>query len=201
MTEYIFLPVPTAEMQDLAQSMLDARHGSPLPVPALLRNYFAEGAGKGIVRWLGKGCLRGVGGNDKLYLLLHGTGTPGSRVVGANRNHGIAGAAKRYKHYTPVEIAELLEAEGLTKSFGDLVLLCCGAGLEGGDDPAYAKSFGERVYDAMLVAGYPNITVTAYQGNVKPGAGHDFVVDRIMPGTDGRGREIVDKAQAQVVYN
>lgn len=199
MAEFIYLPVPTDEMTQMAEDIRSARRRAGLAEPAILRNFFDEGIGKGFLRAVGRGCLRGVGGNDRLFLLLHGRGEAGSQRVGANRNHGIEDAAVRFKTYTPNAIATLLEAEGLTRAFVDLVLLCCGAGLEGGHDPAFVKSIAERVYDAMRPR-FPNINVTGYLGNVKAGAGNDYRVDRAMEGYRGNVREIVDASEAVVRF-
>jgi hypothetical protein len=207
MTEYLFLPVPTAEMTELATEILDAYKKAGNTPPTIVRNYFDSGRGKGVARALGLGCLRAVAASDRLYLLLHGAGEAGSKSVGANRNlvksheRGLGvwkpgPGAKDLKLYGPADVARVLEAEGLTKSFNDLVLLCCGAGLAGGKDPLYAKSIVERVFDAMKALGFNHIKVTGYLGDVRAGAGDSYKVEV----KEGGGARLVLPGEAFVTF-
>ena len=60
MAEFIFLPVPTPEMHEMAQEICDARVGAGMTAPMILRNFYDSGVGKGWMRATGHGC--GPGG-------------------------------------------------------------------------------------------------------------------------------------------
>jgi hypothetical protein len=163
MAEYIYLPVPTAEMVRLADDIIRAKVRAGKPAPGVLRNHFVSGIGKGLMH-LFQGCLRMVHQNDTVYVLLHGAGVAGSREVGAERD-GV------WKAYTPDQLAGTVEKEGLPKNVVDLHLLSCGSGLEGGDNPEFRDSFVARLSRALKARGYGRIRVTGYLGAVRAGAG------------------------------
>lgn len=160
MSAYIYLPVPTAEMLKIANAIISVR--SDLRI---LQNRHVAGWRKGVSRSFGGGCLRALSASDTLYLVLHGTGLAGSSYIAAKRT------ATDVKRYTPIEVAELLEAEGLSKNFRHLHLYCCGSGLVGGKDPQLHKSIAQRVWSAMKSRGYNVIRVTGYLGDIKTGVG------------------------------
>jgi|GEM_PF-1798019 len=169
MAGYIYLPVATQEMIDFAkdwQNGQTARGWVPYPI---LKNY-ESGWRKGFVRGIGRGVLRGLSAQDKLFILCHGA-SRGSSKIGAER-----GAKQVYKKgvpeweggvmkaYDPDELAVVTEKEGLLKSFVDLRMFACGSALI----PAtQAKSFAERYALAMGALGYNHLRVTGYLGAVR----------------------------------
>jgi hypothetical protein len=208
MPEFIFLPVPTREMREFAQMICDNRTAAQNTAPTVLKPYFEKGMGKGIVRALGRGCLRGVRAGDTLYLVLHGDGVAGSKGVGAGRGYSRedlpgrivwkAGPGSTEKDYSPDDVARIIEAEGLTKGFIDLHMLTCGSGLEGGNDPNCVRSIAERVRDAMQARGYDRIRVTGYTGSINVGGGAGGFKVQTVSGNGSIG--LLDPPQAAVVF-
>ena len=203
MAEFIFLPVPTPEMAEMARDICDARTKARLAAPTVLRNYFDAGAGKGFLRAIGKGCLRGLGGGDTLWLVLHGAGVAGSRVVGADRSKVKQGklwqagpGGEKMKKYGTEDVARVLEAEGLPKGFVDLHMLTCGSGLQGGDRPQYVRPIAQRVHEALRARGYDRVRVTGYTGDIRAGAGNCFTVEV----SRGGGAFLVDPSQAVMAF-
>lgn len=168
MANYIYLPVNSAEMREFADNVKDQ-----LKVPAtnILANKVSSGVGKAMYRWIDK-CVKNVGANDSLYIILHGSGVADSKKVGAERNIGnnkqtkvhVRGVPEwtggKYKTYEPTHLASTLKKEGLTTLVTDIHLLTCGSGLEG-----KMKSWAERLKDA-LKNHCKNLTVTGYKGNI-----------------------------------
>lgn len=153
MTTWIFLPVPTQEMKNFASKL-------NLGPSRTLHNQFVSGAGKGITRFLG-GCLNGVEPWDELLLICHGA-TGGAPFTGAQRS------AHDLKKYDPAGLAKVIQAEGLTKSFVNLKLLICGGGLH---RKGTGGAFAELTFQALRQAGYANVQVTGYLGDVATDGG------------------------------
>src|ERR1700749_3318754 len=83
MAGFIYFPVATEEMIDFAidwQNGQKARGWVPYPI---LKNY-ESGWRKGFVRGIGRGVLRGLSAQDKLFILCHGA-SEGSSKIGAER--------------------------------------------------------------------------------------------------------------------
>jgi hypothetical protein len=168
MAGYIYLPVNTEEMRNFAKDWREGQREKGKRPYEVLKN-FESGFGKGLVRGIGLGVLRGLSAQDKLYVVCHGLPT-GSRATAAAR-----GAAKirngpiirweggTYKVYKPDELAAVMEKEGLLKSFVDVRLFVCGSAVV---PQGEAKSFAEKVFDAMKAIGYNHIAVTGYLGSV-----------------------------------
>ncbi|TDU32183.1 hypothetical protein DFR24_1572 [Panacagrimonas perspica] len=190
MTEYIYLPVPSSEMEQMARDMQKTRLREKANLPFLVHNAHLSGYRKGMAHILGDGCLKKVQGGDTVYLLIHGTGAADSETISAKRI--LPNGVEERKRYTPKEIAHTLEKEGLTKSLVDLKLLVCGAGLVG-----TKSSMGQRIFEALKKRGYGRIRVTAYLGNVKVGSSSGYMVNRqTTPGN----WELISADQGQVVY-
>lgn len=171
MASYIFLPVPSGEMLARAADVVETcRNTTRL---TLLRNLFVQGKGKGLMRHLGLGCLKGVREADTLYILMHGRGEANSTRIGAARGgrmehqrgleQWVGGAMKAY---TMDQITAVLEGEGLSKTFVDLHLLTCGSGLVGNQGNDTDRALASRLRTTMVNAGYRQIMVTGYQGDV-----------------------------------
>lgn len=171
MPQYVFLPVPTKEMKSMADQLVETcRPTAPLIV---VRNFFDSGAGKGMLRHLGLGCLKGVTAASTLYVLLHGRGEANSSLIGAAR-----GAKKKYerglpvwkggvfKTYTMDRIADVLQGEGLPTDFVHLHLLTCGSGLRGNKGDATDAPLAERLHAIMHERGFVSLEVTGYTGDV-----------------------------------
>src|SRR4051812_10893045 len=125
MAGYIYLPVPTQEMLDFATDWQDGQRRKDKVPYTVLYNY-VKGWRKGFVRGIGRGVLRNVNNTDKLYVLAHGAAL-GSRRIGAERGahrvieRGVPGwDGGAMKSYTTGELAKVMEAEGLRKTFIDL---------------------------------------------------------------------------------
>src|ERR1700744_6226532 len=83
MAGYIYLPVNTEEMRNFAKSWREGQREKGKRPYEVLKN-FEEGFGKGLLRGIGLGVLRGLSGQDKLYVVCHGRGK-GSSNIGAAR--------------------------------------------------------------------------------------------------------------------
>ena len=164
----IYLPIDSAEMRDHAAEWNADRVTKGKAAYRVIRctqTGFAKN-----VRRVGFGALRNVGANEKIYVLTHGihrVNEAGARRVGARRVPG--GPLRMYR---PAELAEHLQAEGLTHQIRDLRLFSCGAGLAVDEGPA----FGAQLFDALRGLGYGVVVVSAYLGNLRVGQGH-----RAMP--------------------
>lgn len=170
MPGYIFLPVPSQEMLGIAQDWVEGQKAKGKPGYGILRNYYQEGWKKGALRDIEYGALRNVAANDKLYVMLHG-GAMGSKSVGAARGgmNVSPNAAPKWeggvmKEYTPEGLAKVIEREGLITSFVDLRMYACGSGLM---PEGEAKSFAERLQNALYDRDYKLVRVTGYLGSVK----------------------------------
>lgn len=145
MANYIFLPVNTDEMREMAKNISGYMAENRTPINQILANPYESGWKKGAMRMFGRkfgqGCLRDVLLHDTLYIVAHGSGLPGSGTIGAGRIPlGALTAQKVYtkqelealkvqKVYTQQELAVVLKAEGLTTSFRNIHLMTCGSGL------------------------------------------------------------------------
>lgn len=145
-----------------------------VPVPYTVLYNYEAGWRKGFMRKIGLGVLRNVVANDRLYVLAHG-GPQGSRHIAAARGarqvcemgvfHWEGGVTKSYD---PEQLAAVIEAEGLLKSFVDLRIFACGSALVPAPvDNEKTRSFAENLLFAMRDLGYHLIQVTGYQGSVR----------------------------------
>ena len=182
MTKYAFLPVPTQEMKDFAS-------GLGCGGDKMLRNAFLSGIGKAMDR-LGGGCLKGLSPNDVLYVICHGNRN-GSNTIGVDRAEA-DNEAKLAKnpdaktrpdmkvYYAPALVA-LLQKEGLPGTFENLHLAICGSAT--GASNAEGASFAQQVLGAMRLAGYSNVRVTGYFGEVETSGGN--IIKRVTDPKDG----------------
>jgi hypothetical protein len=203
MAGYIYLPVATDEMKQLAKEWTDGQERKGKKPYKVLFNYEA-GFRKGFVRKIGRGVLRDVAAGDKIYVLAHGY-HGGAKKIGAERNakkldQPIEEWEGEMKAYTPKELAEVIDEEGLIKSFVDLRLFACGTGLPAKGE---TQSYAEQLVHAMRARGYPLIEVTGYLGATrqyqeldgKPGElGQHKVVEMIKQG------KLVRAKDAKVVF-
>jgi len=168
MAGYIYLPVNTEEMRNFAKDWQEGQRDRGKVAYKILKN-FESGWRKGFVRDIGRGVLRGLTAQDKLYVLIHGSEHGSSRVGAARGATKSAGPIETWeggtlKTYTPDQLAAVVEKEGLLKSFVDLRLFVCGSALI---PLAQTKSFAERFALSMGALGYNHLQVTGYLGSVK----------------------------------
>lgn len=169
MPGFIYLPVPTQEMLKFAEQFQDSQNAQGKEKYTILHNY-ESGWRKGFTRAIGLGVLRNVAAKDKLYVICHGA-TMGSRFTGARRGavqQGNEWKGGEYKKYSPDQLAQVIQKEGLTTTFVRLYLFVCGSGLV----PAtQAKSFAEGVAIGLGNLGYSHIRVVGYLGEVSADGG------------------------------
>lgn len=160
MTNFIFLPVPIAGIQQQAETWREGVETKGKPPPQILMNHFQAGWLKGTSRFIGLKCLRSVRPNDKLYVMTHGLmPNPDTYIpthVGDTRS------GNDQKRYTPSELAKVLEKEGLTKSIIEVSVFACGSGL-----PSPLGPWARRLRDEMRNLGYSRVAVTGYLGDVR----------------------------------
>lgn len=161
MNKFIFLPVPTEDLQAGSQNFQEGLQEKGKEPYKVLQNRFSSGRLKGLMRSF-SGCLAEVKAGDTVYIMLHGIGYPtaGSFVptfVGGNRSPG------NKKSYTPSSLAEVLQEEGLTKQVGQVKLFACGSGLD-----TEAGSWASRLKIEMQRFGFGPVIVTGYLGDVRP---------------------------------
>jgi len=168
MAGYIYLPVPTQEMLGFAKDWQVGQRAQGFVPYEILKNYEA-GWRKGFVRGIGRGVLRGLSAQDKLFVLCHGR-AGGSGEIGAERgakraksagDHWVGGVMKSY---TPAGLALAMKKEELLKSFIDLRMFVCGSAVV---PTGQAQSFAERYALEMGALGYKHLWVTGYLGSVR----------------------------------
>ena len=173
MPGYIYLPVPTREMFDFAEEFQNAQTAQGKTPYTILHNY-ESGWRKGFLRAIGRGVLRNVAADDKLYVLSHGPEVGGGRFTGARRgatpptHAGGEWEGGTMKKYSPSQLAEVIKEEGLITSFVHLSLFICGSGLLprlGGN------SFAQNLAAELGSLGYEHIRVVGYLGQVSADGG------------------------------
>jgi hypothetical protein len=107
----------------------------------------------------GKGALKFVSSQERLYVMIHGDDTldKNSFVVSGTRENG------EEKNYTPKALARHLDKEGLSKAIQDIRLAVC----NGGRPDEVGDSFASVFKAWMAHRGYRNLTVYGYTGNVR----------------------------------
>jgi hypothetical protein len=154
MGAFIFVPVPSDAANSDLKAWSSGRERVGKQPYKILMNPFSNGFMKGFARGTGFRCLSRVQMNEKLYVYAHGAAGAGAKI-GGSRNDGSV------KGYSAPELADLLVAEGLSKSHRDLRLYLCESGV--GDQP-----FALQLKNAMVARGYNSIAVTGYRGDVRP---------------------------------
>ena len=169
MAGYIYLPIPTQEMLKFAANWREGQTNKGKTPYAVLHNY-ESGWGKGLRRRVGLGVLRNVIASDRLYVLAHGS-AKGSKKIGARRGATaeVTAGMERWKGgvmkaYTPDELAEVIQKEGLLTSFVDLRVFACGSGLVPAGE---TRAFSEKLCESLVAQGYNLIQVTGYAGAVR----------------------------------
>jgi hypothetical protein len=160
MANYLYLPVPSAEMLELGGYVLS--HWSPM---TLLRNPHLQGWKKGASRLFGGGCLRVLRPEDKLFLLMHACHN--ATDAGASRHPQLQKVNKHWEHngealkvYSAAQLASVLEKEGLPRGFRNLYCCTCRSAIQTtlGVDP-----FAQRLYSHLRLR-YRAISVTGFLG-------------------------------------
>jgi hypothetical protein len=192
MTEYLYLPVQDPSLVEIVLDINRERQSASDKIkqahPNLVGDRYPQievisfddkGSYRALRHFLFGKALRDLAPTDTLYLVSHGSMqavlksangaiktvedgnaiwfVPGAEKVGGDRRDHTK------KHYEPKDLARHLRAEGLPKTFVDLHLFCCQAGL--GNQLGW--TFGDRFKGEMRALGYGAIKVTAYLGNVK----------------------------------
>jgi hypothetical protein len=152
---YIYIPVPTSEMDSFVTDWNTGRHNKQKALHVVLRPAF-RGTMKALRRGLNYGCLSGIPAGAKLYVLAHGNPS-GSLTIGAARGATqTAGPAGAWVGGTAA-----IQAEGLAPGFQDLRVFACGSSVV----PAgHAQAFADRLKTALGLLGYNAIHVTGYGG-------------------------------------
>ena len=151
MASYVYLPVPTPELLKTAVA-LEAKLNvhNPGSCHGTRRNNALKGLAKWNNRRGGHGCLAGIGADDTLYVVIHGSGLSGMEKAGADRNAASEvlkradnikrpltaiddlvddGPAPEWKTYTAKHLAKTMRKEGLPTSHRLIELLACGGGF------------------------------------------------------------------------
>src|SRR5882757_1499870 len=158
MTGYIYLPVPTDQhIEDAEAWRLGQMEKDKVPYD-ILKSRYLSGPKKGITRFIGDGCLAQVKPEDKIYILLHGTGESDSLTIGTQLPSG------KFKAYNPAEMAKILEKEGLTKDISRVNVFACGSGLASSQIPAWAQ----RLKEQMVHIGFLEVVVGGYTADLYP---------------------------------
>ena len=178
MASYIYIPIMTGEMAAMATDWNNGRVQLG-KAPYQILGADSSGIGKALRRQFGGGYLRNVTAADKVYILAHGIKTPtsgGALVIGVKRGaqyvadgasltgYSVQGGA--WKYYPAGELAKHLEKEGLPKTFVDLRLFCCSAGLAATHQGNPVAPYAQRLKNALVARGYNAIVVTGYRGDL-----------------------------------
>jgi hypothetical protein len=192
MTTYIYIPIMTPEMATIAKTWNTGRvtHGeAPHPIIAV----DDKGMSKSLRRTFGEGKLQNVLATDTVYLLSHGitARNGGAAIIGNDRGGrlvqglGLSVVDGTAKTYTETQLSRSIKKEGLTTSFVDLRLFCCGAGLPVGLAAGrVVRPYAERLKNVMLGEGFSKIVVTGFLGNLIAGYSEFYA-----PGTNFLNRD------------
>jgi hypothetical protein len=149
-------------MLGLAEKFRNAQTAQGKEQYSILHNY-ESGWRKGFTRAIGLGVLRSVSAGDKLYVMSHGSEV-GSRFTGASRGATMQANGEweggALKKYSPAQLAEVIQKEGLTTAFVRLHLFICGSGLKPRQEGA--KPFAQALAIALGDLGYKHIRVLGY---------------------------------------
>lgn len=188
MATYIYVPVATPEMRHVVKQWNDGRAAQGKSPYIVIYND-TSGLGKAIRRSVGRGVLRDLVAGDKIYVLTHGLSTAdsgGALVIGNKRGGelqnkfvgGLQVVGGVHKLYTDANFARHIEEEGLSKSFVDLRLFACCAGLGATHKGNVLAPYAQRLRNSLYNRGYQQIRVTGYLGDLSPYA------DYFKPGTN-----------------
>lgn len=151
----IYLPIMAEDLFDFATNWNNSR--------AALG--FKDAASGVFVHGRGAKPLSGIGRNDTLFLLCHGSEKSPSRIgaqVGTRKT--LFGRKPVYEVISATECADRMVADGLTRELGDLRLLVCWAGMGRKREKA---PFAGQLCAALKDRGFYRIIVTGYTGAVQ----------------------------------
>jgi hypothetical protein len=192
MASYIYIPIMTGEMAAMAVDWNNGRLQLG-KAPYQILGADSSGIGKALRRQFGGGYLRNVTAADKVYILAHGIKNQqdsGALTIGVKRGaqyvpdgtsltgYSVQGGA--WKFYPADELARHLEKEGLPKTFVDLRLFCCSAGLKTTDQGNPVAPYAQRLKAALTARGYNAIVVTGYRGDLRCQYGAYFAPGTIV---------------------
>jgi hypothetical protein len=179
MAKYIFIPIMTPEMASIATKWNNERVAAGKGAYGIL-SVTDTGIAKSLRRTFGGGQLSGVAAGDTVWVLAHGISTPtsgGALAIGNKRGgqlqNDFVGGAKvvggQWKIYRVDELAAVIEKEGLVKTFVDLRLFACEAGLPATHNGNPLQPFAQRLKNALVGRGYANVVVTGFLGDLVAG--------------------------------
>ena len=179
MAKIIYLPVPPQEAREMAAKWNQGRTDKKKQPYRIIECRFT-GARKAWKHMRNNGDLGAVGAGNHIIIILHGL-KPAIHVndqsypavaVGMSR-----GAVKKpgfpkttweggtQKSYSPTDLAEHLDKEGLTHTISGVTLFCCSAGATRPND--VNASFAQRFKQAMVQRGFhAALTVHGYSGDL-----------------------------------
>ena len=158
-TSYIFIPIPSDSMRSSALDWTSGQEARQKEPCVILAHSHARGLFKGFERAVNP-ILKRVFPTDKLYIIGHGVYTEDNEV-----SHFISSEVRDagQKMYTPEKLAEVVEAEGLSKQIRDVRVFSCGSGSVGP-----RGIFADLFKRALTGRGYGNVVVSGYDGLVRP---------------------------------
>ncbi|MBW0000054.1 MAG: hypothetical protein JO015_13215 [Verrucomicrobia bacterium] len=178
MASYIYIPIMTGEMAAMATDWNNGRTRLG-KAPYQILGADSSGIGKALRRQFGGGYLSNVTAADKVYILAHGVKAQlndGALSIGVQRGAqyvpdgnsltGYSAQGGAWKYYSAIELARHLEKEGLPKTFVDLRLFCCSAGLTATFQGNPVAPYAQRLKAALTARGYNAIVVTGYRGDL-----------------------------------
>lgn len=154
----IYVPVADQGVLNIATTWNSEAIRAGKPGYSIITNT-STGFVKAGKRLFGKGALRFVPSNERLFVMIHGDDTldANSFEVQGTRDNG------EDKIYIPKTLARHLEKEGLSKAIQDIRLAVC----NGGRPDDVGDSFASIFKAWMVYRGYQNVTVYGYIGNVR----------------------------------
>ena len=161
MTRYVYIPFPSAEMDQMASAWEAGRRNENKEPPTFIRK--RTSLTKIFSPQQRRNQLGMIQPDDKLYVMAHGN----RDAISANIDGG--------KSYDPATLARKLEERGLPKNCKDVRIFACNSA--DGD----ADSFADRLKAQMQQRGYSEVQVCGYHGEVYPqyGKRYNSQLDRI----------------------
>jgi hypothetical protein len=214
MAKYIYIPIMTPEMASIANKWNNERVAAGKAAYGIL-SVNDSGIAKSLRRTFGGGELSGVAAGDTVWVLSHGLTAGGGAVVVGNKRGGqlqnnFAGGPTvvggQMKSYQADQLAAMLEKEGLVKTFVDLRLFACEAGLPATYQGNPLLPFAQRLKNALVGRGYANVVVTGFLGDLVAGYSQYYAPGTIIVGAaavagTGLGIRVAGEAYRQRAKN